>query len=115
MKIHSRLIQLVAGVITFAGLTTAGNAAITGQWDFKAGNLAATIGTELAYLDALTQDGTVFGTTTALGIPNIAGQVTNVMGFPKLTDEFGGYYLPPGAVANGGGANINRYTVIMDV
>src|SRR5882672_2735861 len=108
--------------LTLAGLTAVAlsfemcsHAAITGQWDFKAGNLNATIGADLGYLDAATQTGTLFGTTTALGIPNIGGQVTNVMGFPKLTDEFGGYSAPHGAVGNGGGGNVNQYTVIMDV
>src|SRR5207237_1255888 len=90
-------------------------AAITGQWDFKAGNLNATIGADMGYLDAPTQTGTVFGSTTGLGVPNINGQATNVMRFPKLNDEFGGYNAPHGAAGNGGGGNVNQYTVIMDV
>src|SRR5882757_9238515 len=107
---------------TLAGLTIAAlslelcsQGAITGQWDFKAGNLNATIGADLGYLDTPTQTGTIFGTTTALGISNIGGQPTNVMEFPTLLDEFGGYSAPHGAVGNGGGAYVNQYTVIMDV
>src|SRR2546430_11593246 len=97
--------------VTFAALALAAalsfepssHAAITGQWDFKAGNLNATIGADMGYLDAPTQSGTLFGTTAALGIPNINGQVTNVMGFPKLNDEFGGYSAPHGAAGEWGG------------
>src|SRR5437764_526782 len=62
--------------LTFAALALAAalsfepssHAAITGQWDFKAGNLNATIGADMGYLDAPTQSGTLFGTTAALGI-----------------------------------------------
>ena len=94
-------------------VATTSQAAITGQWDFKAGNLAATIGADLNYGDQTA--GTTFGTTTALGVPNIAGQVTNIMGFPSFVDEYGGYVATAGAAANGGGGNVNQYTVIMDV
>ena len=92
-----------------------GQAAITGQWDFKAGNLAATIGQDLSYLDSDTQTRTLFGTTTSFSIPGIGGQPTNVMQFPKAVSEFGGYYAIAGAAPNGGGADVNQYTVIMDV
>ena len=90
-------------------------AAITGQWDFKGGNLAATIGQDMSYLDADTQARTLFGTTTSFSIPDIGGQPTNVMKFPQAASEFGGYYASAGAAANGGGLYINHYTIIMDV
>jgi len=90
-------------------------AAITGQWDFKTGNLSATIGQDLQYLDTDTQSGTRFGTTTSFAIPGIAGQPTNVMGFPKAVTAFGGYYTSVGASPNSGGFYVNQYTVIMDV
>ncbi|MGH7968023.1 MAG: hypothetical protein ACREIC_04780, partial [Limisphaerales bacterium] len=51
-------------------------AAITGQWDFKSGDLAATIGQDLQYLDPDTQSGTRFGTTASFGISDIGGQST---------------------------------------
>ncbi len=35
--------------------------------------------------------------------------------FPKAPDSFGGYGVPIGASANGGGSYVNQYTVIMDV
>src|SRR5437588_41795 len=87
--------------------------AITGQWDFKSGNLQATIGQDLHYLDSDTQSGTHFGSTASFGIPNIAGVVTNVMSFPKAMTENGGYLGPVGASANAGGSLVNQYTVIM--
>jgi hypothetical protein len=89
--------------------------AITGQWDFKSGNLTATIGQDIQYLDTDTQAGTRFGTTASFGVSNIAGVSTNVMSFPKGTTGFGGYYTPIGASANGGGIAVNQYTVIMDI
>ncbi len=95
--------------------TTHVRAAVTGQWDFKTGNLSATVGQDMQYLDNETQTGTQFGTTTALGVSNIAGQSTNVMKFPKVSTEFGGYGAQSGAGANGGGSFINQYSVIMDV
>src|SRR5438874_13757241 len=88
----------------FAGTTFA---AVTGQWDFKSGNLNATVGQAMQFLNSETQTGTQFGTTAGLGIPNIAGQSTNVMKFPKVSDELGGYNAPAGAVGNGGGSFVN--------
>lgn len=96
-------------------LANSASAAITGQWDFKTGNLSATIGQDLSYLDGDTQARTRFGTTTSFAIPDIAGQPTNVMGFPKAASEFGGYFAVAGAAPNGGGLSVNQYTIIMDV
>ena len=115
MKIHHSIIQKVSGAVVVAALTTASHAAITGQWDFKAGNLSATIGSDLAYFDTPTETGTAFNTTTAFGISAIAGQPTNVMKFPQLADGNGGYYGLAGAAPNGGGGYVNQYTIIMDV
>src|SRR4051812_3938768 len=51
---------------TFEILTTGGSATkVTGQWDFDAGNLNATVGQPLAYFSTTTQQKTAFGTTTA--------------------------------------------------
>src|SRR5688572_27937214 len=88
--------------------------AITGQWDFET-DLSATLGQPMSFLDSETETGSQFGTTTALGIPNINGQPARVMRFPSPTSAFGGYYVPHGALANGGGAFVNQYTIIMDV
>ena len=90
-------------------------AAITGQWDFNSGNLSATIGSPLTFLDAATESGTEFNTTTAFGISNIGGQAASVMKFPKMANSAMGYLLTHGAAPNGGGGNVNQYTIIMDV
>jgi len=101
--------------VTLVFLYNQSHAAITGQWDFKAGNLKATIGQDLSYLDSDTQARTLFGTTTSFSIPGIAGVSTNVMEFPKAISELGGYFAIAGAAPNGGGASVNQYTIIMDV
>ena len=92
-------------------------AAITGQWDFKSGNLAATTGADLEYLDGpggATEQQTVFGTTTSLGIPDIGGQPAHVMGFPAALQTMG-YVMHSGMAANGGGSFVNQYTLIFDL
>jgi hypothetical protein len=100
---------------------------ITGQWDFDAGNLAATIGRDLEYYDDSVQTNTFFGTTTSFGIADIAGQPANVMKFTPTsgnsgrlgsnpdTNAWGGYKMFHGAAPNGGGTNLNQYTLIYDV
>src|SRR5262247_2197769 len=83
------LLASLAGVSAFA-------AAPTGQWDFENGDLTATVGSALTYVDGAggaTQLGTQFGTTTALGIPDINGTPANVMKFPIATNGMG--YLMP--------------------
>ncbi len=89
----------------------------TGQWDFESGNLDATVGTVLTYADGAggpTQLGTSFGTTTSFGIPNINGTLANVMRFPAATNGMG-YLMPDPATPNGGGSQVNEWTLIMDV
>ena len=71
-------------------------AAITGQWDFDAGNLAATIGRDLEYYDISVQTNTFFGTTTSFGIADIAGQPANVMKFTPTSGNSGGLGLQSG-------------------
>jgi hypothetical protein len=100
---------------------------VTGQWDFTAGNLAATCGQDLQYFDASVSANTTFGTTTSFGISDIAGQPANVMkltptsgnsggsGANPSTAAWGGYKMFHGASANGGGTNVNQYTLIFDV
>ncbi len=91
---------------------------VTGQWDFNAGNLAATIGQPLQYFDSTVQTDTSFGTTTALGISDIAGQPANVMMCNPSTigvTNWGGYIMTHGLRPNGGGTRVNQYTLIMDV
>jgi len=106
------------------GVNLAGssNTQVTGQWDFDFGNLSPTVGTALQYLDP-TFDGpagssankTAFGTTTSFGIPNINGQIANVMQVPGDLDRRIGYVMHHGIAPNGGGTLVNQYTLIMDV
>jgi hypothetical protein len=91
---------------------------VTGQWDFDGGNLAATVGLPLEYFDGpagLTAQGTSFGTTTALGIPDIGGEPATVMSVPGDLDRNIGYIMNHGISPNGGGTLVNQYTLIMDV
>jgi len=87
---------------------------VTGQWDFENGDLSATIGSPLEYFDANVSAGTRFGTTTTFAIPDISGTAAKVMEIPEL-NPMGGYIMRHGASANGGGAYVNQYTLIMDV
>jgi hypothetical protein len=101
---------LVAGLVGAAKVS----AQVFGQWDFDSGNLNATTGTALGYGDVNTQNQTTFGSTTALGVPNIGGSVAQIMKFPGSTNTTMGYAMttPP---ANGRGTFVDNYTLIMDV
>ena len=108
----------LGSAVAALSLQLSSQASITGQWDFKSGGLNATIGTDMTWADGTTSSTTVFGTTTALGIPNIGGTNTAVMGFPNLLtagDPYGGVQCFVGASPNGGGNNVNQYTVIEDI
>jgi hypothetical protein len=82
-------------------------AAVTGQWDFNSSNLAATVGTALAYRSD-TAATTIFTTAT------IGGQTAKVMNFPATTPSQG-YIITHGFAPNGGGSYVNQYTLIMDI
>jgi hypothetical protein len=88
---------------------------VGGQWDFSGGNLAATVGADLQYYDATVQADTSFGTTTSFGIPNINGQPAKVMRLNPSTSPWGGYKMFHGQAPNGGGTNVNQYTLIYDL
>ena len=96
------------------GLGISVQAAVTGQWDFNNSNFVATVGTDLQPQGAAVTD-TAFGTTTALGVPNIGGAVAQVMQFPALPTAADGYEIFPGAEANGSTGDVNQYTLIMDI
>ena len=84
-----------------------------GQWDFNGGNLNATVGANMQYLEATTAGATTFGSTTTLGLPAINGTNALVMCFPAATQPLG--YAMPTPGANGGGSLVNDYTIIMDL
>jgi hypothetical protein len=85
----------------------AAQAAVTGQWDFNSGSLAATTGADLAYRGD-TALSTIFTTAT------IGGQTASVMQFPA-TSPTQGYTVTHGIAPNGGGSYVNQYTLIMDI
>lgn len=115
-----RSLRLIIAILTATFFVVAGgHAQSIGQWDFNSGNLTATAGSTLGNLDyadgpgGQTQLGTAFGTTTALGVPDINGTPAAIMRFPAATAGMG-YYMPTPA-GNGGGSFVNEYTIIFDL
>jgi hypothetical protein len=101
---------------TLLGVATAWAQQPVGQWDFNSGNLNGAPGTALAYRDGV-GTGFQFGTTTALGIPDIGGTAANVLKVPAGADATSGLNMPVAAAANGGSVAglVNDYTLVMDV
>jgi len=106
-----------------AGIANAASYLATGHWDFDQGDLRATLGADMQYGDlageTAVRDHTSFGTTTSFGIPNIGGQVAKVMKYSRDTNPpvpIGprGYLTPDGLSPNGGGTNVNQFTMILD-
>jgi hypothetical protein len=101
-----------AGVAALGGPTADGIPLVSGQWDFEAGNLAATIGTDLG-----TRPDTEF--VTQFETATIDGGSANVMRFAYPAGgpnpEALGYILPHGILPNAGGEKVNRYSLIMDL
>ncbi len=88
-------------------------AAVVGQWDFNSGNLTATVGQPLDYLDgagAATQQQTTFTTM------DIGGTQAKVMKFPACDSTlYMGYSMPTPSAGNGGGELVNQWTLILDL
>jgi hypothetical protein len=110
-------------VLVSAGVVNAATYMVTGQWDFDQGDLRATLGTDMQYGDlpgeTAVKDHTSFGTTTSFGIPNIGGQAAKVMKYtrdenPPLPIGPRGYLCQHGLSPNGGGTNVNQFTMILD-
>lgn len=106
-------------LMTAVALLTApvSQADITGHWEFNE-NLSATIGQDLEWVYFEDAEGVEFGTTTDLEIPDIGGEVAQVLKFPDTTDisEFGGIQVFHGAQPNNEeDFLVNAYTIIMDV
>ena len=113
-----------AEIVALGGPSAAGipvtipKSTVKGQWDFEFADLGATIGAPLDYLDGaegLTKAGTVFGTTTELGLPDIGGQPAKVMKSPGELDRNLGYLVTHRIAPNGGGTLVNQYTLIFDI
>lgn len=64
----------------------AGVTRVTGQWDFN-GDLSAAGGRDMEFLTDDVMARTEFGTTESLGIPNINGEVAEVMLYPMPTGQ----------------------------
>ncbi|MFZ9854337.1 MAG: hypothetical protein ACO3I0_04400 [Limisphaerales bacterium] len=106
------------GIVTSGGSTTE----VAGQWDFNGGDLSATVGQALAYLNpsydgptGSAEDKTKFGTTAEFGIANIGSSPDKVMRVPGTLTRDIGYVVNHGIKPNGGGTRVNQYTLIMDV
>lgn len=101
---------------TLLGVATAWAQQPVGQWDFNSGNLNGAPGTALAYRDGV-GTGFQFGTTTALGIPDIGGTAANVLKIAAGADATAGLNMTVSAAANGGSVAglVNDYTLVMDV
>jgi len=90
---------------TFGQQTT--NSTLTGQWDFNDRSLKATVGTDLQYLGDT-------ATNTTFKTVEVNGANGNVMQFPAA-DATQGYLMFHGAKPNGGGTNVNVYTLVLDL
>jgi hypothetical protein len=93
---------------------------VTGQWDFEACDLSATVGKPLQYLDGpggVSAAETRFGTCTSLGVSLINGEDAKIMEVPYNPGSFVGYgyIMEHGISPNGGGTRVNQFTLIMDV
>lgn len=104
-----------AGAVT---VTEPVNALVTGQWDFDGFNLSATCGNALEYSSTAVEFDTGFSTSDFFGLPDLNGQPVRMMSFPGVPPSggvMGGYLMRHGIPANGGGARVNKYTLIMDI
>jgi len=115
---RDKVMSVAAAIALLGAVACPVGANVTGQWDFQSGNLDATVGNALEYLDGpggATAAGTVFGTAAGLGLPAVAGNANaGVMGFPAASSTMG-YVARHGAAANAGGAYVNQYTLILDL
>jgi hypothetical protein len=100
----ARLCIAVAAVITSFGQTSTN---LTGQWDFNQGDLKATVGTDMKFLGDT-------ATKTTFDTVNVNGANGNVMTFPAVNPTEG-YLVFHGAKPNGGGTNVNVYTLVLDL
>jgi hypothetical protein len=109
MRIFQACARLCIAVAAVISVQTFGQTStnLTGQWDFNQGDLKATVGTDMQFLrDTATK--TTFQTI------DVNGANGNVMDFPAATASEG-YLVFHGAKPNGGGTNVNIYTLVLDL
>lgn len=99
----SVLLGVLCAIQTWAQSTNS----LTGLWDFNQNDLRATVGAPLQFRGS-TDASTTFDTTV------INGATAHVLHFPAATPAQG-YVMPHGAKPNGGGTNVNQYTLVMDL
>lgn len=113
LKRSSSLPASLAASVAAVLLGAAAQAAVVGQWDFNNGNLTATVGQAMDYLDgagAATQQQTTFTTM------DIGGSPAKVMKFPACDSTlYMGYNMPTPNAGNGGGELVNQWTLILDL
>ena len=87
------------------------------QWDFNDFDESSTCGAALEYFDDTVRSGSYILDTDFALLPPVGGGVTNVMHVPGSINGLpsGGYKMRHGLSANGGGTNVNQYTLILDV
>jgi Immunoglobulin domain len=90
---------------------------VIGQWDFNTPDLSASCGQALEFSDLNVDFNTGFGPSDFFDLPLLDGQVVNVMQFPGTLGgpPMSGYRMRHGLSGNGGGTNVNQYTLIMDL
>ena len=109
-------IKTFVGAVLFALLsqsTLLAQDAHVSLWNFDSGDLSATAGADMEYMED-TGDLVTFGTTEALGLPAVGGEVANVIQIPKLVTGQGLLATLP-EDSNGEGDLVNNWTAIMDV
>ena len=92
---------------------------VRGLWSFDDGDLSATLGQALEYLDGpkgATAGATDFGTTESFEIEGVDGKTMNVMkaGHVGANANFG-YILRHNIEPNGGGKRVNQFSLVYDV
>ncbi len=100
-------VLLSAALLSLNAQSTNTNTVVIGQWDFNSSNLTATVGAPLQFVGGI-ESATVFSTV------QINGRPAQVMRFPAAT-ESQGYLATFPLSANGGGTNLNQYTLLMDI
>jgi hypothetical protein len=98
-----------AALTALGGPSSEGIPFVTGQWDFEANSLAATIGFDLQMLPN-TDLFTGYDPVVVNGEPATALRFTYGESDGPL-----GYVMPTGSLPNAGGSKLNQYTLIMDV
>ena len=93
-------------------------APVTGQWDFESYDLTATMGADLEFSDVNVEINTGFNASDAVPLPDLNdGKPASILSFPGalVGGPNPGYRMRHRIAANGGGARVNQYTLILDI